>query len=735
MADVEDRRQEFSSRNWDDRQVLHIVDSVLRRFFRSYWDLDPLTRSQVDRLRMAAAEAAGSATISALERRSVLTGFLDDFASIEAVLPIIRESMRGGIAGDNPGYATAMGVSYLQAVNLLRVMRDDPSHYMPRSYQTPPAPALRGAQPPPRESSGQPNAGGPARRGATSGLKGSTAPFQGVAKGSGVVQFHTYVDFPPAISNRNDVKYPLVVQLVRDRPRESRSQAEVGIAFQDEIEYVDVVVRAPGFEEVSGYGAGAHDGPALRRTIAVPQDGDSQPAVFLMQLVDDHTGPHRVTVDFYHRGRNAGSLTLEVAVRSFPFLGRSTRRAEAISSEEGEEPPVFGTASVVRAVEGVTISQGTPLPAADIELRITQDADGRTLHFHLQSQKLPALDGRSAGSIVFNDLSRPDLFFDRLAERLSALAARAGTELTGEEAARMEDEVADLGVELYEQLFPAPLRQLYWEMKARRDAGEVRNLLIVSDEPWIPWELVKPYDVVDGNDVEDDHLAGAWCMSRWLAGAAVPADLNIRAARLIAPMLSLDFVTSEMQYFGSLAARKIETAPPISTRAQFLELAEQGGAQLLHFATHGNYNQAFVDESPIVLEGDPLFPSDLTRRRAKGLRSEKPLIFLNTCHGARVGYNLTGLGGWAQRLVDHLGVTAFVGALWEVHDELASKFAQSFYEELWTGKTLGEAFFSSRQQIRAMQSANPTWLAYTLYGDPNSRVFCPSEGNSASPGR
>lgn len=733
MADVEGSRQEFSSRNWDDRQLLHILESVVRRFFRNYWDLDPLTRSQVDRLRMAAAEAAGSANISALERRAILSGFLEDFASIEAVLPIARESMRGGIAGDNPGYATAMGIGYLQAVNVLRVMQDDPSHYMPRSVQTPPAPTLRGAQPPSRDARGKPNAGAPAKRGATSGLKDTTAPSQGAARGAEVVQFHTYVDFPPTISNRNDVKYPLVVQLVRDRPRESRSQAEVGIAFQDKIEYVDVVVRAPGFEEVSGYGAGAHDGPALRRTIAVPQDGDSQPAVFLMQLVDDHTGPQRVTVDFYHRGRNAGSLALEVTVRSFPFLGRGTRRAETSGIEVGEESPVFGTASVVRAVDGVTIGQGTPLPAADIELRITQDADGRTLHFHLHSQKLPALDGRSAGSIVFSDLSRPDLFFDRLAERLSALAARAGTELTGDEAARMEEEVADLGVELYEQLFPAPLRQLYWEMKARRDAGEVRNLLIVSDEPWIPWELVKPYDVVDGNDVEDDHLAGAWCMSRWLAGAAVPADLNVRAARLIAPMLSLDFVTTEMQYFGSLAARQIETAQPISTRAQFLELAEQGGAQLFHFATHGNYNQEFVDESPIILEGDPLFPSDLTRRRARGLRREKPLVFLNTCHGARVGYNLTGLGGWAQRLVDHLGVTAFVGALWEVNDELASKFAQFFYEELWAGKTLGEAFFSSRQQVRAMQSANPTWLAYTLYGDPNSRVFGPSGGRQASP--
>ncbi|MYH62051.1 MAG: hypothetical protein F4148_09905, partial [Caldilineaceae bacterium SB0675_bin_29] len=130
MAGVEGRRQEFSSRHWDDRQLLHIVDSVLRRFFRSYWTFDPLTRSQVDRLRTAAAKAAGDADISALERRGVLTGFLDDLASIEAVLPLVDEALRGGIAGDNPGYGRAMGISYLQALNLLRTMRDDPYNYV-----------------------------------------------------------------------------------------------------------------------------------------------------------------------------------------------------------------------------------------------------------------------------------------------------------------------------------------------------------------------------------------------------------------------------------------------------------------------------------------------------------------------------------------------------------------------------------------------------------------------------
>ena len=166
-------------------------------------------------------------------------------------------------------------------------------------------------------------------------------------------------------------------------------------------------------------------------------------------------------------------------------------------------------------------------------------------------------------------------------------------------------------------------------------------------------------------------------MSRWLAGAAVPSDLNIQSARLVAPMISLDFCDPGDSVFRQPCSTSDRNRAADHYPRQFLALAEQGGAQLFHFATHGNYNLEFVDESPIVLEGDPLFPSDLTRRRARGLRREKPLIFLNTCHGARVGYNLTGLGGWAQRLVDHLGVTAFVGALWEVHDELASKFAQN----------------------------------------------------------
>ena len=83
---------------------------------------------------------------------------------------------------------------------------------------------------------------------------------------------------------------------------------------------------------------------------------------------------------------------------------------------------------------------------------------------------------------------------------------------------------------------------------------------------------------------------------------------------------------------------------------------------------------------------------------------------------------MTGLGGWTERMVGDIGVSAFVGSLWEVNDGLAAEFAIEFYTNLGAGQTFAEAFHAARLAIRARQPANPTWLAYTLYADPNAKV-------------
>jgi CHAT domain-containing protein len=68
-------------------------------------------------------------------------------------------------------------------------------------------------------------------------------------------------------------------------------------------------------------------------------------------------------------------------------------------------------------------------------------------------------------------------------------------------------------------------------------------------------------------------------------------------------------------------------------------------------------------------------------------------------------------------------VGAFIGAMWEVNDELALLFARRFYKALLKdNQTFAEAFRQARAEIRHARPYNPTWLAYVLYADPEGRV-------------
>lgn len=50
-----------------------------------------------------------------------------------------------------------------------------------------------------------------------------------------------------------------------------------------------------------------------------------------------------------------------------------------------------------------------------------------------------------------------------------------------------------------------------------------------------------------------------------------------------------------------------------------------------------------------------------------------------------MGFGFTGLGGWADRLVNKAEVGAFAGAMWEVQDALAL-VCQEFLHILATGR-------------------------------------------------
>lgn len=67
----------------------------------------------------------------------------------------------------------------------------------------------------------------------------------------------------------------------------------------------------------------------------------------------------------------------------------------------------------------------------------------------------------------------------------------------------------------------------------------------------------------------------------------------------------------------------------------------------------------------------------------------------------------------------------FVGTLWPVRSDSALLYVDTFYECLVAqGQNLGEASLHARRAIRD-QGSDPTWLAYTVYGQPGSPRHLP----------
>jgi CHAT domain-containing protein len=97
-----------------------------------------------------------------------------------------------------------------------------------------------------------------------------------------------------------------------------------------------------------------------------------------------------------------------------------------------------------------------------------------------------------------------------------------------------------------------------------------------------------------------------------------------------------------------------------------------------------------------------------------------PIVFMNACRSAGLTPTYNGLDGWASKFLE-AGAGAFIGSLWAVSDDAAREFAEEFYEQLKNGATLGQSVTAARNTAAA-RSDDPTWLAYTAYGDPRARV-------------
>ncbi len=282
------------------------------------------------------------------------------------------------------------------------------------------------------------------------------------------------------------------------------------------------------------------------------------------------------------------------------------------------------------------------------------------------------------------------------------------------------------GEALWDDMIPLGLKKTFIQLAQHEDL----TLFVFSEDRSFPWELIKPRELV-GSEIfaagfEDDWWAMRFGIARWVPGALPPAnELPITSVCCVATSSVLSSAQKEIDFFQSLKPAGVAVDLP-ATKAELLNLLSTKKYDLIHFACHGQFQEADPGESAILLPDRTLLhPDDLREGNIRDeIKNNRPLIFMNCCHSGRTGSTLVGVAGWTKRLIDW-GCGAFIGCSWEVADPLAADFAITFYKRFRDDrKTLGQAVYHARKQIKQQTinegaSENSTWLAYCLYGNPN----------------
>ena len=276
-----------------------------------------------------------------------------------------------------------------------------------------------------------------------------------------------------------------------------------------------------------------------------------------------------------------------------------------------------------------------------------------------------------------------------------------------------EGAIAALGEQLWD-LLPPGLQALYWREMHGHDA----SVLISSEEPSMPWELVKPRQGPSG--AAAPMLGRAFAMTRWKRDRALPNPLAVSGFAAIAPAYNGRRLPGTPSEIGTLASRygAHEVAGTFDVVSSELR---SPAVHAIHFSGHGTFNPERPEEGQLVLSDRPLRLADV--RDVDFRRGERPpIVFLNACQVGGQGWSSGGIGGWAAAFAD-AGASAFVGPYWSVNSQIAGLAALQFYQGLETG-TLGQAMRAVRNRFAtdARAAFHPTWLAYTVHGHPNATV-------------
>ena len=456
---------------------------------------------------------------------------------------------------------------------------------------------------------------------------------------------------------------------------------------------VHALLDAPGFDIIGD----------RKQIIDIPKNGDSAPAAFLIRPTD--VGTFDITVDLFQDHDLVCSIAVEVQV---------------IDDECSDDP-------VERRAE---LSGERPVRPADFTLLISHNrtATPEKLDFSL-------IDRRTDNVVDYGptelpgDLTRyvsdPYRELIDMAHGVDAHAKGSDVELRGSSADRR---LRQIGRSLWADLIPPALKQQY---HSERDQWRGKSIIVMSDEPYVPWELVWPWDA-DGEVPPD---LDPWCitmrMTRWLRKSSkrkpntVPRlQFSVRAMAVLSPSDSdLEYARHERDFLRNMQEENEidDVTPQSQTYEPVMDMLERDNYDWVHCSSHGHRAAHDVNAPAVILlhGGQSLTTAALAGPAGPRIRKQRPAFIFNACDAGYRRMALTDIDGWADRLIS-TGAGLFIGPLWPVRDRTAAEFGRALYSALLDGHPVADAVHRAR--LAARESGDPSWLAYTIYAHPNAEV-------------
>jgi hypothetical protein len=267
--------------------------------------------------------------------------------------------------------------------------------------------------------------------------------------------------------------------------------------------------------------------------------------------------------------------------------------------------------------------------------------------------------------------------------------------------------------------------EVMWDLLAEvaeHSGGGPPSVLLLSQEPYVPWELATMERPLDPDRAS--FFGAQATVGRWIRGSGRrPRTPPLHSAA------ANSFAVVRGRYDGP-GPRRLEEAEaeakdlcraydaqPVDAETKPVNACLHGNpaSDILHFAVHGQYDPTGSEDGIILVDGRMLGSSVV-----RGIPLKTPrFVFLNACQVGAGSKVLGDCSGLAEAFL-YAGASAVVAPLWSIDDGRARELAKEFYEAAFGGVSPA-AFLRDKRgsftEASSPESSIP--MAYQFFGHPD----------------